>query len=310
MVGLSIDEVADRLAAGPLAARTERDRSLGLFTTYRVGGSASLFVFIDSRADVDTLVDVIAGAGVSTLVVGRGSNMLVSDSGFEGVAIVLGDGLGGLHIDDSSVRAEAAVPLPVAARASVAAGLAGFEWAVGVPGSIGGAIRMNAGGHGSDMAATVVSARVADLVTGEVREWSPAELAFGYRESAIEAHHLVIEATLALHPGSVAAGEDALSEVVRWRREHQPGGQNAGSVFTNPEGDSAGRLIDAAGGRGLRIGTAEVSTKHANFIQADPGGAADDVYAVMRAVRDLVREHHGVDLDVETRLVGFGDQAW
>jgi UDP-N-acetylmuramate dehydrogenase len=115
----------------------------------------------------------------------------------------------------------------------------------------------------------------------------------------------VIEARIGLTPGDVAAGEAELSEIVRWRREHQPGGQNAGSVFTNPEGDSAGRLIDAAGCRGLRIGSAEVSTKHANFVQADPDGSADDVFALMVEVARRVRRTHGVDLHPETRLVGF-----
>jgi UDP-N-acetylmuramate dehydrogenase len=108
-----------------------------------------------------------------------------------------------------------------------------------------------------------------------------------------------------LEPGELSEGEALLSEIVRWRREHQPGGQNAGSVFTNPPGDSAGRLIDAAGGKGLRIGTAQVSDKHANFIQADPKGSADDVLTVMRRVQTLVREHAGIELEPETRLVGF-----
>ena len=130
-------------------------------------------------------------------------------------------------------------------------------------------------------------------------------LELGYRRSAIEPHHLVVAAELALAPGDPEEGARALADIVAWRRANQPGGPNAGSVFTNPEGDSAGRLIDAAGAKGLRVGTAAVSTKHANFIQADDGGRADDVAALMRAVRDLVREATGVDLHPETRLVGF-----
>jgi UDP-N-acetylmuramate dehydrogenase len=203
------------------------------------------------------------------------------------------------------VRAGGAALLPVVARRTVAEGLTGFEWAVGVPGSIGGAVRMNAGGHGADMAASLLRVRVLDLHTGEDVEVPTAELDLSYRHSSLSAHQVVVHADLLLQPGDQVAGEAEISEIVRWRREHQPGGQNAGSVFTNPPGDSAGRLIDAAGCRGLRVGTAEVSTKHANFIQADVDGSADDVFALMVEVARRVRGHAAVDLHPETRLVGF-----
>jgi UDP-N-acetylmuramate dehydrogenase len=193
----------------------------------------------------------------------------------------------------------------VAARRTVRAGLTGFEWAVGVPGSIGGAVRMNAGGHGSDMAASLVEARVIDLADGDDAVLPAASLELGYRRSAVGPAHVVVSATLALRPGDRAEGEREIAEIVAWRRANQPGGQNAGSVFTNPLDDSAGRLIDAAGCKALRLGSAEVSPKHANFFQADPGGSANDVRALMDVVRDRVRDHSGVDLHPETRLVGF-----
>ena len=132
-------------------------------------------------------------------------------------------------------------------------------------------------------------------------------LDLGYRSSAIRADQLVLSATLRLAPGHVEAGEAELREIVRWRRAHQPGGQNAGSVFTNPAGDSAGRLVDAAGCKGLRVGSASVSDKHANFIQVDAGGRADDVYRLMRLVQDTVEAHAGIRLHPETVLVGFDD---
>ncbi|MDH3707181.1 MAG: UDP-N-acetylmuramate dehydrogenase [Acidimicrobiia bacterium] len=310
MVAASIDEVASRLASAPGGPPVERGRALGPLTTYRVGGDAALFVVVESRAQVDAVLGVTAATGVDTLVVGRGSNLLVADAGFDGLAIAVGEGLADIEIEGVTVRAGAAAPLPVVARATVAAGLTGFEWAVGVPGSIGGAVRMNAGGHGSDMATSVRSATVADLAEGTMTQWSAAELDFGYRRSAIGAGQVVVDAVLELAKGDRAKGEQSLSEIVRWRREHQPGGQNAGSVFTNPEGDSAGRLIDTAGGKGRRVGSAAVSTKHANFIQVDPGGSADDVLALMTELRALVMVHHGVELEVETRLVGFGDLPW
>jgi UDP-N-acetylmuramate dehydrogenase len=242
---------------------------------------------------------------MDVLVVGKGSNLLVADRGFPGLALVLGEHFAAIEIDGTVVRAGAAASLPVVARRTVAAGLAGFEWAVGVPGSVGGAVRMNAGGHGSDLAASLHGVRVVDLRTGE-DGWVPASsLALGYRRSSVEPHHLVVAAELRLAPGDAEAGARELAEIVAWRRAHQPGGPNAGSVFTNPEGDSAGRLIDAVGAKGLRVGSAEVSTKHANFIQADEGGRADDVLALMREVQRRVREATGVELHAETRLVGF-----
>jgi UDP-N-acetylmuramate dehydrogenase len=168
---------------------------------------------------------------------------------------------------------------------------------------------MNAGGHGSDVAASLERVRVCDLATGDDGVVTAAELALGYRASAVTSTRVVVWAEFALEPGDVAIGETELAEIVRWRREHQPGGQNAGSVFTNPSGDSAGRLIDAAGAKGLRLGTARVSDKHANFIQADPGGSADDVAALITEVRRRVRDAHGVDLHPEVRLVGFNPRS-
>ena len=164
---------------------------------------------------------------------------------------------------------------------------------------------MNAGGHGSDMAASVRSIDHVDLATGVRSQRAADDLDFAYRHSNLGPDDLVLAATLDLDTGDRETGEQALREIVSWRRTHQPGGANAGSVFTNPDGDSAGRLIDESGAKGHRIGTAEVSPKHANFIQADDGGSADDVMALMRHLVDLVEDRHGVRLHAETRLVGF-----
>ena len=301
----AIDEAAARL--GPLA---RHEAPLGPLTTYKVGGRAALLVEVASPADLAEVAAAVAATHVPTLVVGRGSNMLVADAGFPGLALVLAGEFAAVAVEGTSVRAGGAALLPVVARQTVRAGLTGFEWAVGVPGSIGGAVRMNAGGHGSDMAATLRSAALVDLGagTGTEVEAPVADLALGYRRSAVGPGQVVVAATLALAPGDRAAGERELAEIVAWRRAHQPGGQNAGSVFTNPAGDSAGRLIDAAGCKGLRRGSAEVSTKHANFFQADAGGSADDVVALMDEVRRRVQDHSGVDLVPETRLVGFANR--
>jgi UDP-N-acetylmuramate dehydrogenase len=301
-------ETADRVeaAAAALGDLVRRAVALGQLTTYKVGGPAALLADVRTLADLDRVADAVAATGVDVLVMGKGSNLLVADAGFPGLALVLGEGFAGVEaLPGAVVRAGGAAALPRVARWTVREGLTRFEWAVGVPGSIGGAVRMNAGGHGSDMAATLVDVELVDLDAAERRTVAAADLALGYRRSAVTPHHVVVSATLQLAPGDRAAGERTISEIVAWRRANQPGGQNAGSVFTNPDGDSAGRLVDAAGGKGLRVGTAEVSTKHANFIQADPGGSADDVLALMAEVRRRVAAYTGVELHAETRTVGF-----
>jgi len=202
-------------------------------------------------------------------------------------------------------RAGGAVSLPVLARRTAAAGLTGLEWAVGVPGSVGGGVRMNAGGHGSDVSETLVRCRLVDLATGADKDIAKDDLALGYRSSAVSSHDVVLHATFGLAHGDRAASEAQIADIVRWRRENQPGGANAGSVFTNPPSDSAGRLVDAAGLKGHRVGSAHVSPKHANFFQADQGGSADDVLALVREVQQLVKERIGVTLEPELRLVGF-----
>ena len=263
------------------------------------------------------MAGAVAATSLPVTVVGRGSNLLVSDAGFPGIAVVLdpaSDAFGAVGIDGSVVRAGAAVPLPALARRSADAGLTGFEWAVGVPGSVGGAVRMNAGGHGSDMAACLLRCRRVDLhAGGAVASVPAAELALGYRQSAIASHHVVIDADLGLAPGDAEASQKTIRDIVRWRRDHQPGGQNAGSVFTNPAGEplgrSAGWLIDAAGMKGHRLGSAMVSPKHANFIQADPGGSADDIADLVALVADVVAARFGVRLHPEVRMIGFRDDA-
>ncbi len=292
-------------AARLLGERVRRDVPIGPLTTYRVGGPAALLTELASDDDVGAVATAVQATGVPTLVVGRGSNLLVADEGFPGLVITLGGLFAELDIAGVDVHAGAAVSLPVLARRTAAAALTGLEWAVGVPGSVGGAVRMNAGGHGSDVSATLVSARVVDLTTGEDRTVAKDRLDLGYRHSAVSGHDVVLGATFALAPGDRAASETQIAEIVRWRRENQPGGSNAGSVFTNPPGDSAGRLIDAAGLKGHRVGSAHVSPKHANFFQADEGGSADDVLALIEEVQRLVEERTGVHLHPELRLVGF-----
>lgn len=309
----AVDRAAEVL--GPLA---RRDHHVAALTTYRVGGSAALFVEARSVEDLVVVARARRCSGLPVLVIGRGSNLLVADAGFTGIAVTVAGFANEIVLPDPRsgvegrmiVSAGAGVALPVLARRTAAAGLTGFEWAVGVPGSVGGAVRMNAGGHGSDMASSLVDVDVIDLDAPsdpavEIR--SVGSLGLGFRSSGLRDAEVVVGARIAVAVGDRATSEQLVAEIVRWRREHQPGGQNCGSVFVNPiPGEvAAGALIDGLGLRGFRIGSAEVSDKHANFIVADEGGRAADVHAVMEAVRDRVAAASGYVLRSEVRLVGF-----
>ena len=307
------DPEAVSTAASVLGPQARIDAPLGALTTSRVGGPAAVAFEANSPADLQRVRAAGEASGLDVMVIGRGSNLLVADRGFEGIALFLGETHGEIEIDqtDATVTAGASVALPVLARQCASAGIGGLEWAVGVPGSVGGAVRMNAGGHGSDMASCLLDADMADLNGWDAPPRAVSRqvdsLALGYRCSGLTDSDVVLRARLQGQPASPRVAMDRIAEIVRWRRENQPGGQNAGSVFMNPPSDSAGAQIDQAGLRGLRIGSAEVSRVHANFIVSDPGGTAADVVALMEEIRRRVTEHSGVVLQPEVRMVGFED---
>jgi len=291
----ALDDLAADLASR-IPDGVERDVPFASLTTYRLGGPAAVLVRVPDDAALAAVAAVVRDRRPPVLVVGRGSNLLVADRGFPGLAIVLTGRFEALTLpaadDPLVVRAGAAVALPVVARRAAAAGLAGLEFFVGIPGGVGGAVRMNAGGHGRETVDVLVSATVADLgAGGATRRIERADLALGYRRSALDPLDVVTGAELAVTRGDAGECEAALADVVRWRREHQPGGSNAGSVFANPPGDAAGRVIDALGLKGLRVGGAVVSDKHANFFQAEAGATADDVHRLVGALHlhDLFR---------------------
>ena len=237
-----------------------------------------------------------------------GSNLLVADGGFDGLVVALGPGFDTLEVGRPTWSGpERPLSLPVLARRTAAAGLTGLEWAVGVPGSVGGAIRMNAGGHGSDTAATLVGFRWVDLATGSADDSSADRLGPGYRQTALSADRGGGVRDVPARAGRPDQGAATIAEIVRWRRANQPGGSNAGSVFVNPPGDSAGRLIDACGpeglpdrhGRGLRPST-PTSSRPTRAVSADDVLSADRARAGRRWPRST-----GTDLRTEVRLVGF-----
>ncbi len=304
-------------AAALLGDIAARDVPLAPMTTYRVGGAAALMARPRTIDDLHTIAEALAVCELPVLVVGKGSNLLVADSGFGGIAVSLAH-LSGLVSNASAMQycvegdrvvASASAWLPQLARRLVGEALTGFEWAVGVPGSIGGAVRMNAGGHGSDIQACLVDVHLFDLLADSIGWLDADRLGLRFRGSDIASHQVVLEARIQLAAGDRDVSQTELDEVVRWRRERQPGGQNAGSVFVNPiPGElAAGELIEQVGLRGHRLGSASVSDKHANFIQGSDGGSASDVLALIELVRDRVAAETGFVLRSEVRLVGFPD---
>lgn len=274
-------------------------------TTLRVGGPARALVVADHDHELGAVGAVTAALRVPWTVLGRGSNVLISDRGFPGVVVRLGRGYRGIAVDGTRLRAGAAEPLPTLAVRTAEVGLAGFAWACSVPGALGGAVRMNAGAHGADMAAALVEAELVRVASGTRETWPAAALELGYRRSVLPSDAVVVSATLALQPGDPDRIRAEIRDIRRWRRTHQPLNEpNCGSVFTNPPGDSAGRLIDACGGKAVAVGGARVSERHANFIVTAPGATAADVRAVIARVRALVRERAGVELTPEVRLLG------
>ncbi len=289
------------------ADRVQRDRPIGELTTYRVGGAASIFVEIGRVSDLEMVAAAIKGEPIPVLVLGRGSNMLVSDGGFPGLVLSIGAGLACLDVVGERVVAGAGLPMPQLARRTAAAGLSGLQWGVGIPGSVGGAVTMNAGCHGSDMASVLSHAEVFSLASAEMRLLSSEDLGYGYRSSEISGLDVVVSASFDLDRSDSGRMRAEIAEIVSWRRQNQPGGSNAGSVFRNPIAASAGELVETAGLKGESIGGASVSSKHANFIQCDEGGSAADVRQLIELVRKRVHERHGVWLELELRLIGFDD---
>lgn len=304
------DPVVAELAAR-LAGQVE-PTSLATLTTLRVGGPARAAAVVEGDDDLVAVADVAAHHGLNVLVVGRGSNLLVDDDGWPGIVVQLGRGFRGVAIDGTRVVAGAAEPLPALAAAVARAGLAGFEWGTAVPGALGGAVTMNAGAHGGEMSDALVEVEVFRWSRRARETWPVALLDLSYRHSSLPDDAVIVQATLDLHLGDADAIRAEMAEIRQWRREHQPLNEpNCGSVFTNPPGDSAGRLVEAAGAKGMAVGGAQVSHRHANFIVTRPEATAGDVIALVRRVHARVEERTGVDLVPEVHAVGpLAETAW
>jgi UDP-N-acetylmuramate dehydrogenase len=278
------------------------------FTTFRIGGPAGLLAVPKGKEDLSRLLNTVAESGSRLLVVGRGSNMLISDHGFAGVVAVLSSGLGRITIKGKyEVYVEGGCDLNRLVNWAIEMGLEGLEDLSGIPGSVGGAVRMNAGAMGSDIGERVELVTVMKLTGGEVeaKRLKREDIGFAYRHTGLEDSDVIYGVRLRLHGGDKGVLESRRKEVMRWRRENQPLKQpSAGSVFRNPPGVSAGELIDRCGLKGMRVGEAMVSEKHANFIVNLGGASADDVYGLMMRVKAEVSRREGIELEEEIRLVG------
>lgn len=298
-------DLAARLRAR-LRGRVAERVSLAALTTYRLGGPAALLVEPAGEGDLVVLAAELAGEMLPVLPLGRGSNVVVSDAGFCGVVVRFGGAFSSLrHLGEGVVVAEAGVSLPVLANFSARRGLSGAEFCIGVPGSVGGAVRMNAGAHGREVKDSLVSVRLVRLGSPEAEEVDAAALSLGYRSSALSERDWIVAARFGLEPGDPARVRATVDAYRAQRAATQPPPvMNAGSTFKNPPGDHAGRLIEAAGLKGFAVGGARVSEVHANFFVTEPGARAQDVYDLVAEVRARVAERFGVELEPEVRFIG------
>ncbi|MBA3234717.1 MAG: UDP-N-acetylmuramate dehydrogenase [Chloroflexi bacterium] len=296
-----------------IGVKTSRDEPLARFTTMRVGGPADLFATAHNAHELRALVRFARTRGLPHFILGRGSDVVIADAGIRGLVIQVR--AEGSNIDGQTYTAEAGVQMARAATETHKAGLTGLEFGLAIPGTVGGAVWANAGAHDADMAGVVRSARVLGA-DGTERILDAAELGFAYRDSRFKAppghplddaqpRDVVIDATFELSTADPDTIKARLDEIRHWRQAHQPLGlPSAGSVFRNPNGDSAGRVIEAAGLKGMRIGGAVVSEKHANFIVNDQKGTASDVRRLVELVAATILERDGVALKREIEFVG------
>ncbi|MBW3606560.1 MAG: UDP-N-acetylmuramate dehydrogenase [Actinobacteria bacterium] len=305
------DDVVAALRAELAPERVHAGAPLSDHTTMRVGGPAAALARVESVAELQAIAGVIRRTGLPWLVIGRGSNLLIADAGWPGIAVILGRGLRGVDVDGTAVRAGAAEPMPALARAVARHGLGGLAFGVAIPGTVGGAVRMNAGAHGREIRDVLVWAEVARMgADGALERWTADRLGFRYRHSDLAADAVVTRVELVLAHTDAERLAAQMAEMRQWRRDNQPINEpSCGSVFRNPDGDSAGRLIEAAGCKGLRVGGAQVSRRHANFVTVTPDARASDVHAIIRTVQRRVYETAGVRLQTEVVLAGFDDDS-
>ena len=281
------------------------DEVMASHTTFRIGGPADYYVTPKTAEELAAVIQLCRQEQMPYYVVGNGSNLLVSDKGYRGVIIAMTDSLGACAIEGTTVTAGAGIRLYRLAKQIEEASLTGFEFAAGIPGTLGGALVMNAGAYGSEMKNILTSAKVLDP-EGRILTLTAEELDLSYRHSCIpEKGYIVLEGTFRLSPGEASKIRETMEDLSRRRREKQPlDYPSAGSTFKRPEGNFAGKLIEEAGLRGFTVGGAQVAEKHCGFVINRNHATAADVRALCREVAARVKADSGIDLEMEVKLLG------
>ena len=282
-----------------------KDEPMAAHTTFRIGGPADYFVMPSGTDEVGRIVSLCRASAIPYYVIGNGSNLLVGDKGYRGVIIQIYKNMNRIDIKGQEIRVQAGALLSKTAAAACAAGLAGMEFASGIPGTLGGAVRMNAGAYGGEMKEILKSATVL-TPEGRVLTLDAVEMKMGYRTSIVsKMDYIVLEAVIRLMPGSPEEIRNRMEELKEKRVEKQPLEYgSAGSTFKRPEGYFAGRLIEEAGLRGFRVGNAQVSEKHCGFVINRGGATAREVSELMDEVIRRVEANSGVRLDPEVKRIG------
>lgn len=307
--GGEIEKLVESLES-TVEGKVARNEPIARFTSFRLGGPALVFVEPVDSEDLRRAAGVISVWDIPIVTIGRGTNLLVSDSGFRGIVIRLGEKFDWITSEGSSITAGASTALPQVANRAARLSLTGLEFSIAIPATVGGAVRMNAGAHGSSISDVLEQALVCRLKTGDLDEVKTGELEMSYRRTALRDHDVVCSARFGLTPGDRKTILQTMASYRSHRTETQPlEAHNAGSMFKNPQGDAAGRLIESVGLKGFRVGGAEVSGKHANFFLAHASATAQDVFDVMAQVQRVVAERSGIHLEPEVRLVGQFDRS-
>lgn len=274
-------------------------------TTWRLGGPADIFVMPQEIKDIQTIVQIAMEEKVPLTVIGNGSNLLVKDKGIRGITLKIGSSLSTYSVDGAIIKAQGGLLLSKLMKITAEAGIGGFEFLVGIPATIGGAVVMNAGAHGGAMEQVVREVKVVTS-NGVLLTKSVEEIGYDYRKSNLQnSQEIVVEATLQGSLGNKEAIQERVKTLLLKRKGIQPlQYPNAGSVFKNPPGDTAGRLIDLAGCKGMRVGGAEVSHQHANFIINTNHATAYDTLKLIEEVQEAVSRKFGINLHTEIRVLG------
>ncbi len=283
------------------------DEPMSRHTTYRIGGPARAFVEVYSIAALRTIIELCKKEGLEWCAVGKGSNLLVSDEGYKGIALALSGDFRKWHFDDETRRVVvgAGTILSRLVQEVFHRGYSGMEFAVGTPGTVGGALRMNAGTKDDWIGSRVVSVTTLRPNEGLVR-YVKGDIEWGYRSTSFDPEEIIVEVELQLEPSLSGAVHERMSNLLAKRKESQPlNYPSCGSVFRNPEGYSAGALIDEVGLKGATCGGAQISEKHANFIVNKDKASAQDVINLITLAHDKVKERYGVELQTEVRFLGF-----